>query len=257
MCNCITSLCMQPQLPHRQAGKAHNEHLQLLWSPRQIPAPLEQMGGRITPDLVMNVFWAPVHLWVCKAPLGQAAWHWEASVSLLLINFITFPNPSSWPVVRCERGVQNAHMPPSCLIRKALGWHFPLWGKKHQATLERCHSWTNPCRQSAHTFCMAGLGFRALIRALLGAQLPSPWGICSCGCWLSEPLSPEQEHPWSSALDWFFALQFPEVWEWFEFYPKFLCFNAWKMYLKEAHILKMLLYRNVSFIMFPLTLECF
>lgn len=98
-----------------------------------------------------------VHLWVCKAPLGKAAWHWEARVTLLLTNITIFPHPSSWPVGRWELGVQNAHMLPSCLIREALGWHFPLWGKECQAALQRCHCWTNPC-----TFCLAGLGFKVL-----------------------------------------------------------------------------------------------
>lgn len=226
------------------------------------------MGGRIIPDLVINVFWDAVghpalllctsgfvkHLWDRLLGTGRQAspCYWSTSLSSQI--------PVPGPVVRWELGVQNAHMLPSCLIRKALGWHFPLWGKKCQAASERCHSRTNPCRQSAHTFWVAVLGFRAFSRAHVGAVSQSVgdlliW-VLTPSTATAEPLSPELEHPCSSAIDWFLATQFPEVWEGFELYPKFFCCNAWKMYLRR-HILNMLLYRNGSFIMFPLTLECF
>lgn len=52
---------------------------------------------------------------------------------------------------------------------------------------------------------------------------------------LQEPSSPELQHLCSSAIDCFLTTCFPEVWEGFELYPKFLCYNAWKMHLKEVY----------------------
>lgn len=60
-------------------------------------------------------------------------------------------------------------------------------------------------------------------------------GSCSPSSATAEPSSPELQHLCSSAIDCFLTTRFPEVWERFELYPKFLCYNAWKMHLKEAY----------------------
>lgn len=50
----------------------------------------------------------------------------------------------------------------------------------------------------------------------------------------SESSSCEPEPLSSSTIDCFLTTCFPAVWERLEPCPKFLCYNAWKMHLKEA-----------------------
>lgn len=92
---------------------------------------------------------------------------------------------------------------------------------------------TNPCRQHTYTNQGALGGFRLMISASpdlcslsVGDLLPSSPS--------SEPSSHELEPLHSSSIDCFLTTRCPEVWEAFEPNPKFPCYNAWKIHLKEA-----------------------
>lgn len=154
---------------------------------------------------------APVHSWVCKAPLGYAVLHRRKVHPLYWSDSLHFQTPILGCMVRWELGVPHAHILPSYLIREAWKWQLfhlrqevsvssgklPFWDKSLQAA---CVHLSYGCTgfqgfyQSKHGCCFpVGGSFAPGCPSSDTAEPPTwatNWSISAAAQWIaSSPLA--------------------------------------------------------------------